>query len=179
MLGQLLPHDFQIVLIETNGLVGAQIENGPAIGLPMVAIEAKNRRAGAQIAQPGAVELAPAAADAAAVQAVVQRITKLGANVGRDAAGRIVAVNLMFCPATDDDLKAISLLADLQRLTLYGAEISDAGVACLKGLPKLKDLTLYNTNISDAGMEELPPSRVCNRSTSNAARTSPTRPRPH
>ena len=41
----------------------------------------------------------------------------------------------MFCPATDDDLKAISLLTDLRKLTLYGAEISDAGVACLKGLP--------------------------------------------
>ena len=65
-------------------------------------------------APPGAVELAPAAADAVAVQTVVQSITKLGANVGRDAAGRIVAVNLMFCPATDDDLKAISRLADLQ-----------------------------------------------------------------
>ena len=40
--------------------------------------------------------------DAAAVQAATARIKKLGAKITSDAAGRIVTVNLMFCPANDE-----------------------------------------------------------------------------
>ena len=35
LLGQFLPHDFNVVLIEADGLAGAEVEDRPAVGVRM------------------------------------------------------------------------------------------------------------------------------------------------
>ena len=42
------------------------------------------------------------------------------------------------------------VLADLKELTIWGAEISDAGVKHLAAFTKLSDLVLENTEVTDA-----------------------------
>ena len=56
--------------------------------------------------------------------------------------------------ATDEDLAIVGRAATLLDVQL-GAEISDAGLAHLKGLPKLQSLLLNDTGIGDAGLAHL------------------------
>jgi hypothetical protein len=56
---------------------------------------------------------------------------------------------------TDDNLKEIGGLTQLQWLALYRNELSDAGLKYLTGLKELRRLALSGTHVTDKGMEEL------------------------
>jgi Leucine-rich repeat (LRR) protein len=80
-------------------------------------------------------------------------IVKLGGKVERDAAGRIIAVNLRGCWVNDVEMIELARLPDLERLDLSHTRISDEGMLNLKPAPKIKDLKLfYSEWITDQGM---------------------------
>ena len=80
-------------------------------------------------------------------------ITKLGGKVERDAAGRIVAVNLRGSWINDVEMIELARLPDLERLDLSHTRITDEGMLNLKPAPKIKDLKLYYSEwITDQGM---------------------------
>ncbi len=56
---------------------------------------------------------------------------------------------------TDADLENLSVLGQLQSLTLYGTKVSDEGLKYLSGLDGLKELDLTKTNITDEGLKKL------------------------
>ena len=56
---------------------------------------------------------------------------------------------------TDVGLAHLKGLTKLQGLNLTGTQITDAGLVHLKGLTKLWGLNLMDTQITDAGVDEL------------------------
>jgi hypothetical protein len=62
---------------------------------------------------------------------VVARIDELGGQITKDTGGRIVEVNLANRPATDDDLRLLASLLQLDRLRLWGAGVTDEGIGFL------------------------------------------------
>ena len=56
---------------------------------------------------------------------------------------------------TDADMENLSVLGQLQSLTLYGTKVSDEGLKYLAGLEGLKELDLTKTNITDEGLKKL------------------------
>jgi hypothetical protein len=56
---------------------------------------------------------------------------------------------------TDDDLKEVAKLNQLQWLALYRSKVTDAGLRHLTGLTKLRRLGLHDTQVSDEGMKEV------------------------
>lgn len=80
-------------------------------------------------------------------------IAKLGGRVERDAAGRIVAVNLRGSWINDAEMIELARLPDLERLDLSHTRISDEGMLNLKPAAKIKELKLlYSEWITDQGM---------------------------
>src|SRR5216110_2113103 len=80
-------------------------------------------------------------------------ITRLGGKIDRDAAGRIVAVNLRGGWINDVEMIELARLPDLERLDLSHTRISDEGMLNLKPAPKIKELNLfYSEWITDQGM---------------------------
>jgi Leucine-rich repeat (LRR) protein len=61
------------------------------------------------------------------------------------------ALDLVYCPVSDEGLKQIGGLTKLRKLLLRDALISDEGLASLKDLTNLEQLDLGGTRISDAG----------------------------
>src|SRR5262245_34135458 len=59
-------------------------------------------------------------------------IARLGGRIGRDAAGRIVAVNLRGSWINDVEMLELARLPDLERLDLSHTRISDEGMLNLK-----------------------------------------------
>lgn len=57
------------------------------------------------------------------------------------------------CGVKDKDLLEVGQLTNLEWLTLYRSEISDAGLQHLAGLKKLKRLGLYDSRVGDEGMK--------------------------
>jgi hypothetical protein len=57
------------------------------------------------------------------------------------------------CGVKDKDLQEVGQLNNLQWLTLYRSEISDAGLKHLAGLKKLNRLGLHDSNVGDEGMK--------------------------
>ena len=83
-----------------------------------------------------------------------------------DAAGQvkwqgdtIVEVSFRNAPVDDERLREIAQaledLPDLQRLDLVGTQVTDAGLACLEGLPKLEEVGAARTSISPGAIERL------------------------
>jgi uncharacterized membrane protein len=68
---------------------------------------------------------------------------------------QITALKFTGLPVTDQVLKNISSLPNLEKLQLEKTSISDAGIAELNKFPNLETLNLYGTNISDAGLKNL------------------------
>ena len=97
----------------------------------------------------GAAEPEPAA------RAALEAIQKLGGKIIKDANGAVVEIQLTGGQAQDDDLKWVAVFEDLQRLRLWGAGITDAGLAHLVRLKSLKLLVLENADITDAGLAKL------------------------
>jgi Leucine-rich repeat (LRR) protein len=80
-------------------------------------------------------------------------ITSLGGKIERDAAGRIVAVNLRGSWINDVEMIELARLPDLERLDLSHTRISDEGMLNLKPAPKIKELKLfYSEWITDQGL---------------------------
>src|SRR5260370_26619629 len=80
-------------------------------------------------------------------------IARLGGRIERDAAGRIVAVNLRGSWINDAEMMDLARLPDLERLDLSHTRISDEGMLNLKLVPKINDLKLfYSEWITDQGM---------------------------
>ena len=80
-------------------------------------------------------------------------IARLGGKVGRDPAGRIVAVNLRGSWISDVEMIELARMPDLERLDLSHTRISDEGMLNLKPAPKIKELKLfYSEWITDQGM---------------------------
>ena len=66
------------------------------------------------------------------------------------------ALDLYGTEVTDQDLKALAGLAELQTLDLGRTKVTDAGLKELAALPQLQSLDLsYNAALSDAGLREL------------------------
>src|SRR5262249_25118598 len=59
------------------------------------------------------------------------------------------------CPFGDEDVKVVGELQQLVYLSLMGTQITDAGLAHLKGLARLDKLVLGQTGITDAGLAHL------------------------
>ncbi|WP_166826910.1 leucine-rich repeat domain-containing protein [Thalassoroseus pseudoceratinae] len=72
-----------------------------------------------------------------------------------DGATEIQRIDLNGQDITDEDLKNLTVLSDLQFLGLHGAPITDAGVDALLEIENLKELELSATNITDAGVVKL------------------------
>jgi len=64
-------------------------------------------------------------------------------------------VGLADTQVSDAGLAHLKGLTALEVLHLFGTQVSDAGLEHLKGLTALKQLTLHGTQVSDAGIEEL------------------------
>ncbi|MHC1743232.1 MAG: hypothetical protein AB9873_09410 [Syntrophobacteraceae bacterium] len=70
--------------------------------------------------------------------------------------GRVVHVHLRSSRnATDEVLRRVGSLPDLEELVASDTPISDAGLAHLAALPKLRSLHLSGTRSSDAGIAHL------------------------
>ncbi|MGC1273565.1 MAG: hypothetical protein WBC44_07635 [Planctomycetaceae bacterium] len=58
-------------------------------------------------------------------------------------------------PIRDEELKVLEGLTNLQKLGLYGSNLSDKGTETIAGLKSLRELELSQTLITDAGLETL------------------------
>ena len=56
---------------------------------------------------------------------------------------------------TDSGIEHLSKLKKLRRLNLLGAQISDASAGILSGLEELRELNLYRSRITNAGLAKL------------------------
>jgi len=65
-------------------------------------------------------------------------------------ANEIYSLDLTHAVITDATLAPLKLLKDLERLSLEGADISEAGLMDLTGLVRLRSLDLHKSNITDA-----------------------------
>jgi Leucine-rich repeat (LRR) protein len=80
-------------------------------------------------------------------------ITEAGGEVEKDNAGRIIAVDLRSSWATDSDMARLAQLPNLERLDLSLTRITDHGLQQLKPAPGIVELNLYYTEqITDEGM---------------------------
>jgi Leucine-rich repeat (LRR) protein len=79
-----------------------------------------------------------------------------GGRVARDAAGKIVFVDLRASWVSDSDIAALAALPNLTRLDLSLSRISDHGLQQLKTAPTITDLNLcYAELITDAGLSAI------------------------
>ena len=98
--------------------------------------------------------LTPTAAKAdPAEDGALKAIEQLGGQVERFQGA--VWVRLPRTKVTDNDLKALAPIKNLEILDLSDTKVTDAGLKELAPLTKLKSLTLPNTHVTDAGLKEL------------------------
>src|SRR5712675_2290096 len=89
--------------------------------------------------------MGPLVARANDLASLVARISALGGQTETSADGKITSIDLANRPATDADVELIASDAALEKLTLWGPGITDAGIAHLAPLTKLTELSLENT----------------------------------
>jgi len=124
----------------------------PAVILAMAAGGAAQPKPKAKPSKGGkkaAAKLSPEVAD------LLKRIDQLSGKIEYDANGAIVGLDLSKGQTTDADLERLKLLPEIERLTLFGPEIHNAGVQHLGALRKLRELVLENTEISEEGLVAL------------------------
>jgi len=88
----------------------------------------------------------------------IARIEKLGGKVEVDdkSPGKpVIKVDLHGTKVTDDDLKHLKALTQLQKLNLGWTDVGDAGLEQLKGLTELQTLVLGNTKVTDATLRQV------------------------
>lgn len=69
----------------------------------------------------------------------------------------VLSLNLRETQTTDEGLRYLAALTNLERLHLERTGVGDGGMAHLKGLHRLEYLNLYGTRISDTGLLQLAP----------------------
>lgn len=67
--------------------------------------------------------------------------------------GKMIEINLRFTPVTDDFLKKLAALPDLEAIDVRGTQITDAGLESLNAAPALKNLYLSLTKVTDEGAD--------------------------
>ena len=78
--------------------------------------------------------------------------------LGDDVAAQGACAELSACKLTDAEVRQLTALRNLSRLSLDRTPVTDQGVAFLPRFRHLKYLSLSETNISDASLESL---RAC------------------
>ena len=89
---------------------------------------------------------------------VVRRVDQLGGKITRDkalAGNPIVEIDLSGTAVTDDDLRLLRNLTQLQTLNLHRTQVSDVGMEHLESLSRLTTLTVGDTQITDEGLKAL------------------------
>ncbi len=89
---------------------------------------------------------------------VVTRVDQLGGKIARDkalAGNPIVEIDLSGTPVTDDDLRLVRNLTQLQTLNLHRTQVSDVGMRHLESLSSLTTLTVGDTRITNEGLRAL------------------------
>jgi internalin A len=80
-------------------------------------------------------------------------IGRLGGQITRDPAGKIVGVNLRGTWVNDADMLSLAGMPDLETLDLSHTRITDEGMLRLKAAPKIRDLNLFYAEwITDQGL---------------------------
>jgi hypothetical protein len=80
-------------------------------------------------------------------------IGRLGGQITRDKAGKIVGVNLRGTWVNDADMLSLAAMPDLETLDLSHTRITDEGMLRLKDAPKISTLNLFYAEwITDQGM---------------------------
>ena len=80
-------------------------------------------------------------------------IARLGGQITRDGAGKIVGVNLRGTWVNDTDMLSLAAMPDLATLDLSHTRITDEGMLRLKAAPKIRDLNLfYSEWVTDQGL---------------------------
>ena len=82
----------------------------------------------------------------------VERLKSLGAKIGFDPEGRVIAVDLGETGADDADLVHLAALNHLRELDLHQTKSTGAGLAHLQGAVNLERLFLSDTPTDDAGL---------------------------
>src|SRR5262249_3641116 len=91
------------------------------------------------------------------VRETVDELKKSGGSVVV-AKGKVTEASFTgFGGARDEQLKPLGMLKDLEKLTVYSHQATDAGLAHLKPLTRLRNLTLAVRKMSDAGLANLKP----------------------
>lgn len=86
--------------------------------------------------------------------AAVEKLEALGGTVRWDD-WQVSGILLRGTAVTDDDLRRLSELPQLQSLTLGGTKITDAGMDHLKTLTSLEGLYLDDTKVTDSGLSSI------------------------
>ena len=88
---------------------------------------------------------------------VIRRQLKLdeGDPIPSSRLAEVKSLNLSGTQVTDAGLAHLKGLAGLQWLSLRGTQVTDAGLAHLKGLAGLQKLSLSDTQVTDAGLAHL------------------------
>ena len=72
-----------------------------------------------------------------------------------EAFGRVVVVDLSIPTVTDNDLKWLEYLPDVQTLGLNGSKVTDSGLHGLRSLPRLEWVWAQRTRVTSAGIARL------------------------
>jgi Leucine-rich repeat (LRR) protein len=75
--------------------------------------------------------------------------------LGEEAFGEITGVQLLGSPATDEDLRFLASMPELERINLSGTKITDAGLIHLQNCPRLTFVSLEDTAVTDQGLAQL------------------------
>jgi imidazolonepropionase-like amidohydrolase len=88
-------------------------------------------------------------------QKAIAAIEALGGKIQYNAEKAAVKVDLNNAKISNEDLKNLAPLAELETLDLRITPVGDEGMAHLRNLKKLKFLNLFRTNLSEKGLAEL------------------------
>jgi RNA polymerase sigma factor (sigma-70 family) len=145
-------------LVGAGAGVGALAHRGgmsePADVRPEGGAEAPARD---RIARAGDKELVPAAGAEDEQERAIAEIRRLGGQVYIEGSpeDRAVRVVLQYAKLRDGDLACLKGVRQLRYLSLYGSQVTDAGLAHLQRLTTLQDLDLAVTKVTDGGLAKL------------------------
>jgi Leucine-rich repeat (LRR) protein len=85
----------------------------------------------------------------------VAALESVGAVINMDPNGDVRVLNLTGTRVTDDDLKHLSVMTNLEMINLDGTQVTDVGLVHLANLKRLKFVRLSRTQITDSGLMHL------------------------
>ncbi|MBL8851892.1 MAG: hypothetical protein JNG89_19625 [Planctomycetaceae bacterium] len=102
--------------------------------------------------EPAATETAPPADNADSIA----KLEALGVKLTRDKAGAVTGLDVVAADLKDADLELLKGLPSLVDIDLAKSSVTDAGLAALQSFPNLKSLGLQRCNlVTDAGLSHL------------------------